>query len=295
VSERATAVPRLQIVATAILFSTGGAAVKAADGMSGLQVACFRSAVAVVAIALLVPGARRGWTWRTLLVAVAYALTLILFVTANKETTAANAIFLQETALIYVLLIGPLFLRERLRLLDVVTIAVFVGAIGLFFLDPGTATDTAADPTLGNLLALGSGIGWAFTIAGLRWLGKSHGSDQAIGAALAGNLVAAAACLPVALPGTAGGGDWLTIAYLGVFQIGLAYALLTRAVRFVPAVQASLLLMIEPALSPVWAWIVHGEQPGPWALTGGGVIVVGTIAWSMLDARHTRRASALLA
>lgn len=283
------AVPRLQIVATAVLFSTGGAAVKAADGMDGIQVACFRSAVAVAAIGLLVPAARRGWSWRTLLVALAYALTLILFVSANKQTSAANAIFLQETALIYVLLIGPVFLHERLRLLDVATIAVFVAAIGTFFLDSGAATDTAANPTLGNVLALGSGVGWAFTIAGLRWLGRSRGHGQAAAATLAGNLVAVAICLPFAVPVSGDAGDWLTIVYLGVFQIGLAYALLTRAVRLVPAVQASLLLMIEPALSPLWAWLVHGEQPGPWALTGGAVIVAGTIVWSTLDARISRR------
>lgn len=288
------AVSRMQIVATAVLFSTGGAAVKAADGMSGLQVACFRSAVAVGAIAVMVPAARRGWTWRTLLVAVAYALTLIMFVTANKLTSAANAIFLQETALIYVLLIGPVFLRERLRLLDVATIAVFVAAIGLFFLDPGPTTGIASNPALGNVLALGSGVGWAFTIAGLRWLSRSRGSDHAAAATLAGNLVAAAACLPFAFGvASAGAGDWLAIAYLGIFQIGLAYALLTRAVRRIPAVQASLLLMIEPALSPVWAWIVHGERPGPWALTGGAVIVLGTIVWSALDVRQTRRAPVL--
>lgn len=293
-ADHAMAVSRMQIVATAVLFSTGGAAVKAADGMSGLQVACFRSAVAVAAIAVLVPAARKGWTWRTLLVAVAYALTLIMFVTANKLTTAANAIFLQETALIYVLLIGPVFLRERLRLLDVATIAVFVGAIGLFFLDPGTVTDTASNPALGNVLALGSGLGWAFTIAGLRWLGRSRGSDHAAAAALAGNMVAALACLPFAFGvASTDAGDWLTIVYLGVVQIGIAYALFTRAMRRVPAVQASLLLMIEPALSPVWAWIVHGEQPGPWALTGGVVIVLGTIAWSVLDVRQARRTPAL--
>lgn len=197
------AVSRVQIVVTAVLFSTGGAAVEAADGMSGLQVACFRSAVAVGAIAVLVPASRRGWTWRTLLVAVAYALTLIMFVTANKLTSAASAIFLQQTALIYVLLIGPVFLRERLRLLDTATIAIFVAAICLFFLDPGQASDTASNPALGNVLALGV----ASTDAG----------------------------------------DWLTIAYLGIFQIGLAYALFTRAMRRVPAVQASLLLMIEPS------------------------------------------------
>ncbi len=283
------AVPRLEIVATAVLFSTGGAAVKAADGMSGLQVACFRSAVAAVALGLMVPAARRGWTWRTLLVAVAYAATLILFVSANKLTTAANAIFLQETALVYVLLIGPVFLRERLRLLDVLTIAVFVAAIGLFFLDPSPASDTATDPALGNLLALGSGVGWAFTIAGLRWLARAEGSGHGAAAALTGNLVAAAVCLPFAVPVSAAAGDWAVILYLGIVQIGIAYVLLTRAVRRVPAVQASLLLMIEPALSPVWAWVVHGEQPGPWALTGGAVIVLGTITWSLLDGRFAPR------
>ncbi len=287
-SEPTATIARLQVVGTAVLFSTGGTAIKAADNMSGLQVACFRSAVAAIAIVLFVPAARRGWSWRTLLVAVAFAATLILFVNANKQTTAANSIFLQETALIYILLIGPLFLRERLRILDVVTIGVFVAAIGLFFLDPEEASQTAANPTLGNLLSLGSGVGWAFTIAGLRWLGKSEGTGHAAAATVAGNLMATVICLPFAFPVTTSGGDWLAIAYLGIFQIGLAYTLLTRAMRRVPAVQASLLLMAEPALSPVWAWIVHGERPGPWAVTGGVVIVIGTIVWSLLDSRRAR-------
>ena len=285
-------VSRLQIVGTALLFSTGGTAIKAADHMSGLQVACFRSAVAALTIALFVPAARRGWSWRTLLVAVAFAATLILFVNANKLTTAANAIFLQETSLIYILLIGPLFLHERLRLLDVVTIAVFVGAIGLFFLDTDQATHAATNPTLGNALALASGVGWAFTIAGLRWLGKSSGAEHAAAAAVAGNLLAALVCLPFAVPTTTDGGDWLAILYLGIFQIGLAYGLLTRAVQRIHAVEASLLLMVEPALSPVWAWIVHHERPGPWAITGGVVIILGTIAWSLLDAQLARSAPA---
>lgn len=279
----------MQVVGTALLFSTGGTAIKAADDLSGVQIAGLRSAIAVPALLILVPSARRGWTWRTLLVGLAYATTLVLFVSANKQTTAANSIFLQETALVYVLLLGPLLLRERLRVLDVATIAVFVGAIGLFFLDPGEATSTSADPTLGNLLALGSGVGWAFTLVGLRWLGRSRGADHAAGAALVGNMMAAAICLPVALPVSAGAGDWLIVVYLGVFQIALAYAVLTRAMRVVPAVQASLLLMVEPALSPVWAWIVLGERPGPWALVGGAVIVAGTIVWSILDSRYAGR------
>ncbi len=94
---------RLMVLAAAILFSTGGAAVKACS-LSGWQVACFRSAVAAVAIFALIPAARRAWNVKTLLVAIAYAATMISFVLANKLTTAANAIFLQGSAPLYVLL-----------------------------------------------------------------------------------------------------------------------------------------------------------------------------------------------
>ena len=101
---------RLQLVVAALLFSTGGAAIKAST-LSGWQVASFRSGVAAVTLLLLVPATRRGWGWRPALVGVAYAATLILFVTANKLTTSANTIFLQATSPVYLLLLGPLFLQ----------------------------------------------------------------------------------------------------------------------------------------------------------------------------------------
>ena len=105
---------RYGVLAAALLFSTGGAAIKACS-LTGWQVAGFRSGVAAVALWLLVPGARRQWNWRTLLAGIFYAATLILFVTANKLTTSANAIFLQSTAPLYLLLLGPLVLREPVR------------------------------------------------------------------------------------------------------------------------------------------------------------------------------------
>src|SRR5688500_15647594 len=105
---------RLQVLAAALLFSTGGAAVKATT-LTAWQVAGFRSGIAALAVFLLVPAARRGWTWHVVPVGVAYAATLVLFVTANKLTTAANAIFLQASAPLYMLAFGPLLLREPVR------------------------------------------------------------------------------------------------------------------------------------------------------------------------------------
>src|SRR5215204_7336031 len=97
---------RLQLAGAALLFSTGGAAIKAAD-FTGWQIASFRSGVAAVALWMMTPAARGGWSWGGALVGVAYAGCLTLFVLANRLTTAANTIFLQSTAPLYVLILAP--------------------------------------------------------------------------------------------------------------------------------------------------------------------------------------------
>ncbi|MFL5518957.1 MAG: EamA family transporter, partial [Gemmatimonadales bacterium] len=108
---------RLQLIGAAVLFSTGGAAIKAA-GFTGWQIASFRSGVAAVAIFLMTPAARRGWTPRAVLVGAAYATCLTLFVLANRLTTSASAIFLQSTAPLYLLVLGPWLLKEPIRRQD---------------------------------------------------------------------------------------------------------------------------------------------------------------------------------
>jgi drug/metabolite transporter (DMT)-like permease len=136
-------------------------------------------------------------------------------------------------------------------------------------------------------------LSWALTLLGLRWLDRSEADDKQRGSGLAavvvGNLLACGLALPLALPVEAARAvDWTMIAYLGVIQIGMAYVLLTHGFQRVPAFEASLLILLEPALNPVWAWLFQGEVPGRWALTGGVTIFGASIGKSWLEQRGKR-------
>ena len=280
-------VGRWQLLTAALLFSTGGAAIKAC-GLTGWQVAGFRSGVAAVVLFLLLPGARRRPSRGQLLVSCAYAATLILYVLANKLTTASNAIFLQSTAPLYVLVLSRVWLHESIRPRDLVFMAALAVGMGLFFVGTEPPRDTAPDPFLGNILGACAAVGWAFTVAGLRWLARHEaaaGGDAdglAVGATVWGNALVFVACLPFALPVEQSAPmDWVWIGYLGVFQIGIAYLFMTRSVRIVPALEASLLLLVEPVLNTLWAWWFHGEVPGPWARAGAAIILLATLAHAL--------------
>jgi drug/metabolite transporter, DME family len=284
--EQGRARARLELLGAAALFSTGGVAIKAC-ALSSFQVAGFRSLVAALALALFIPEVRRGFSMRACAVAVAYAATLVLFVAGNKLTTAANTIFLQSTAPLYVLLLGPWLLRERVRRSDLLVLAVAALGLALFLVQPEPAQRTAPDPFRGNLFALASGASWALTLIGLRALsaGPTNGSAQS--AVVLGNVFAFVACAPWAFPVHGVRPiDGLLIAYLGVFQIGLAYALVVRGMRNARALEASLLLLLEPALNPIWTWFVHRETPSGWALAGGALVLAATVGKGVFDARQ---------
>lgn len=280
---------RLQLIGAATLFSTGGAAIKAAD-FTGWQVASLRSGIAALALLLTIPAVQRGWprraAWPAVLVGLAYAGCLILFVLANRLTTAANTIFLQSTAPLYLLVLAPWLLKEPVRRQDLgFMLAVGLGLM-LFFVGVETPISTAPDPVQGNLLALASGFFWALAVLGLRWLSSGEGRGSPMAAVVLGNLAAFLIALPFALPlGSHSAGDWSLIVYLGVFQIALAYVLVTRAINHIPALEASVILLIEPVLNPIWAWIIHGEVPGVWALAGGAIILGATTAKSWAERR----------
>lgn len=273
---------RLQIAIAALLFSTGGAAVKAC-GLTSWQVASFRSGIAAIAILILVPAARRAWSCRTAVVGLAYASTMVCYVLANKLTTAANTTFLQSTAPLYILVLSPWLLREKVTRRDGGFMIMLAGAITLFFLGSQPTATTAPDPVRGNLIGALTGLSWGLTIMGLRWLGRETepGRNASAAAVACGNLLAFFVALPLALPVLhAAVGDWLLVIYLGVFQIAVAYVFLTRGVKQVGALEVSLLLLLEPVLNPVWAWLVHGERPSQWALLGGAIIVAATAVYA---------------
>lgn len=280
---------RGQLLLAALLFSTGGTVIKAI-ALDNWQVASGRSAVAAIVL-LLGTRAWRAFSWRAVLVGAAQAATLITFVTANKLTTAANAVFLQATAPLYIALLAPLLIAERLKRRDIpLMVLIFIGLL-LLFAGSQEPLATAPHRVLGSLVGVVSGFCWSLTIIGLRWLARSEhagadGSASAAAAATTGNLLALAICLPAALPlPELHAADVLGIAYLGIFQVGAAYMLLARGLRHVPAATASLLMLVEPALSPFWAWIVHHEAPGFWPLAGGVIILAAATAATWRDSR----------
>jgi drug/metabolite transporter (DMT)-like permease len=281
---------RLQLVLAAACFSTAGAAIKWC-AFGAAPIAAFRALVALVAIVILIPAARRHWSARTALVGVGYAAAGLLFVFANKLTTAANTVFLQATNPLFIVAVAPWLLHERVRAEDLRFMAVLAVGFALLFIGGERRFATAPDPFLGNLLGAGSAVAWALTVTGYRWLARQAGGDPGVVAAAAatGNLIVFLACLPWALPLMAGRpSDWLVVIYLGVFQLGLAYVFLSRAIGRIPALEASLVLLVEPVLSPLWAWLVHGETPGSMALVGGAVILGTTAGKSWQDARAAR-------
>jgi DME family drug/metabolite transporter len=287
-------VARVQLLGAALLFSTGGAAIKAV-GFSGWQIASFRSGIAALALLAMSPAARRGWGWGKrqgklpgiVLVGVAYAGCLVLFVLANRLTTAANTIFLQSTAPLYLLVLAPWLLKEPLRREDLgFMLAVGCGLL-LFFLGTERPAATAPDPARGNVLAMGSGLCWALAICGLRWLGADPARGSPAAAVVSGNFTAFLVGLPLALPvGSHGITDWAVVLYLGVFQIALAYVFVTAAIQVLPALEAAVILLLEPVLNPVWAWLVQRETPGAWALLGGAVILGATTVKSWVEGRR---------
>ena len=220
---------------------------------------------------------------------VAYAATLTLFVLANRLTTAANTIYHQSTAPLYLAILAPWLLREPTKRQDLAFMAAVGLGLVLFFVGVDRPVESAPAPLEGNLLAAGSGLTWALTVCGLRWMGTGGaGRGSAAVAVVVGNVIASVGALPFALPlGSHGLGDWALVGYLGVFQIALAYVLVTRALMTIAALEASLILLIEPVLNPVWAWLFQGERPGAWALVGGAVILGATAVRTVLAARRS--------
>ena len=268
---------RMMIIIAALLFSTAGAAIKSIT-LSGFQVASFRSLVAVIFLFIILPKARVLPSKKILMVCIAYAMTVIFFVLSNKLTTAANSIFLQSASPLYIMLLGPLFLKEKIKSTDLFLILPIV--TGMMFLFAGTSAGTAlsSNPILGNILACGAGVCWAMLIMGLRFLKRDDQTNQGIILLLWGNLLASAIAMPFAFPMVSFQiSDVCLILFLGIVQISLGYLFMLKGLSKVPAFEASLLLLFEPVASPIIAWFVHGEKVTLITLVGAGLIFMATV------------------
>ncbi len=272
------------ILGAAALFSTGGAAIKG-TALTAFQVAGFRSAVAALALALLLPAARKGFGWDLLPAAFAYAGTLVCFVLATKLTTSAAAIFLQSTAPIWILLLAPMLLKERIRRADLPAVALAAVGLALVFLGSRDPVATAPRPELGNVFALASGLFYALLMITMRRLARDSpaGNDRSLPATVLGNGLAFVATLPLAFPVAAvRTADIAAILYLGVIQIGLAYWLFSKGLKRLPALEVSLLVLLEPVLNPLWTWLTAGERPSALASAGGAIMIFALAAQVLL-------------
>lgn len=265
--------PTLCLLAAAVLFSTAGIAIKT-SGLTAWQIAAARSAVAACTLVAILPGARRGWTRPALAAALPYAATMVLFVVATRLTTAANAIVLQSTAPLYLLLLGPWLLDEPVRRRDVRFLAVMLLGVALVTLDGDHGGSDLPHRTIGNVVAIASGVAWALTVLTLRGLARDAQGPPAA-TLVAGNLLAVAITAPMAVPvESIAWRDVAAVVYLGTIQIPVAYLFLTKGMQHVRALPASLVLLLEPVLNPSWVWLLHGEAPGALGIAGGALVLV---------------------
>ena len=284
--------PLLLVLGAAILWSTGGLFIKATH-LSAFELSFGRSLLAAITIAMLTRGEGFGINKISAITSVLYAALLILFVLATKLTTAANAIFLQYTAPVYVLILEPLFYKEKFRLRDLTTVAACVAGMSLFFVGKLRPEDVS-----GNLLALASGVCFALFFLLMR-NSKARDVNRA-SATIYGNLISVVICAPAFFGAMCRGisaVDLGCIAYIGIAQLGLAFLLFTSATaRGVRSLDASIIGYVEPVLNPVWVFLFIGERPSGWAMVGGSIIIASVMIHLMIEtrAKAARRVTAEL-
>lgn len=268
----------LYVFVAALLYSIGGLCIKVIP-WNGMSINGGRTAIALVVI-----GAYLIWRRHPLKlnrwVAVG-ALSVFgcnaLFSMANKMTTAANAIVLQFTAPIFVLLFSILLFQKKPTRLDLVTCLLVFGGILFFFLD-----SLEKGNNIGNVIALLSGIAYA----GVFLMNELPGGD-AISSVFWGDVLSAMTGLPFLLQETEFSAIGIgSLIVLGVFQVGVAYILLTEGLKTTPAVTASLVSGIEPVLNPVLVAVFYREFIGVMSFVGAVVVVGSVIGYNVLLARQ---------
>jgi drug/metabolite transporter (DMT)-like permease len=269
----------LALAGTALLWSTSGMLIKLIP-WNPFAIAGGRSLIASIVILLIIRKPKLRFSFYQVAAALANAATMLLFIAANKYTTAANAILLQYVCPVTTALLAAILLKEKTRLEH--WIAVFFVMLGMIiiFLDK-----LGGGQIVGNILALSSALTFSFVFIFMRKQKDgsplesfllSHWITAAIGLGVSFFLP-----LPVfTLPAVG------AIAVLGIFQIGFASVLFSYGIKRISAINANLIAVIEPVFNPVWVLIIIGEIPTINTIIGGGIIIAAVTGASIISARH---------
>lgn len=251
------------MAATALIWSSGGLAIKLVD-WNPMAITGVRSALAAITLIVLF---RRKLSFKLSpigMAAAGYAGLLITNVVATKWTTSANAILLAYTAPVYVALLAPWLLKEKTNRSDWFFIFATVGGMVLFFLDKLSPTGM-----WGNIVAVSTGMSYAvFTLCM-----RAQKASSPVESVILGHLLTFTCGLPFMFTGMPSVETWLGLVYLGIFQQGVSLALYTWAIKRLGALEAILIMMLEPIFNPVWVALGYGEMPGMWAIIGGVIVI----------------------
>ncbi|MDR1292834.1 MAG: DMT family transporter [Clostridiales Family XIII bacterium] len=254
----------LLLLATGLLWSMGGVFVKTSD-MHPLAISSIRGGVAAIVFFIALRGRPKfSFSRPQIIGAAAYGVTLTCFVVATSLTSAANAILIQYTSPIYVAILAHFFLREKLRKVDFAAIGGVL--IGMWLL---VSNSLAINSPIGNIVALIGGVCFAICIISLR-MQKDASPYETI---LLGDIFTFLIGAPWLILHPPSVIAALPIMFLGAFQIGVPYLLYTKASKHAKALDMSVLTVLEPALNPVWVFLVTGEFPGLRAVAGGAVLI----------------------
>jgi drug/metabolite transporter (DMT)-like permease len=251
--------------------------IKSVD-MTGLSIAGMRSLVAALALALLFPDLRKPPSASQFLGAISYTLTVISFVVATKLTTAANAIFLQSTAPLYVFIFSWLFLKHRPKFLDFLAMPFIGVGMTMFFIGDLNWSNKA-----GILVGAASGLFFGSFLV----LMRRAPSGSPLRSILWGNILTFCIAAPFINASDLSYQNLGMLCLMGLFQLALPYYIYSRAVGHLSALDASLILLLEPILNPIWVWIFIGEQPNPNSLIGGAIVISSVAARAILKSRKS--------
>lgn len=269
----------LEMLLCAALWSIAGIFIKLVP-WNGFAVAGMRSLIAGLTFAVYMCAAKKRYILnrRTLLGGVLAGSVYTCFAVANKLTTAANAIVLQFTAPVFIVIFSAVFLGQKIRREDLAVVIATLAGIALFFFDqlrPGYI--------LGNFVAIASGM----FMAGMYIVVGSAEGDERFSAVFNGQMFTFLVGLPFIIttrPAFTPSAT-LCILILGVFQLGIAYILYVKATEYCPPLACSLLGALEPLLNPVWVMIFDGERPGVFALIGGVAVIASITVWTISGSR----------